>query len=419
MDNQHDPFLDPSPPPRVASWRETAAGILALAPALFIGQLGWVGMKVTDTALLGHVGTHALAAASLSDLWTMASGVLIQGRVLGIFVGNAVGAAKAGTAPWQLAGEWLQVSVAVLGAISCFVMGLWAATGPVLRLTRADAALIPDASYFSLVLLACIPARVLFSQLQQYLSAQRIVKPAAAVALVGLAANLLLGYLLVLGVPTGPSRFGGYGFPACPIVTSAVEWLQLLALAGLFCLCLGYGRQGWPQAVGWCGVSPAFVTKSRVREYLKLYVPAALSIASDFWRMSAVGAFAASLSTLDLAVFTASYRVMWISLVLTGSLTGGVGIKVAQALGASRPHDARRCVVAGLGLACVALAAVAALILAAPRPLAAIFSSDASVLDAFVRARLGPCLAAEARSPEITERTRDRPRLGSASPQSR
>jgi len=352
MDNQHDPFLDPSPPPRVASWRETAAGILALAPALFIGQLGWVGMKVTDTALLGHVGTHALAAASLSDLWTMASGVLIQGRVLGIFVGNAVGAAKAGTAPWQLAGEWLQVSVAVLGVISCFVMGLWAATGPVLRLTRADAALIPDASYFSLVLLACIPARVLFSQLQQYLSAQRIVKPAAAVALVGLAANLLLGYLLVLGVPTGPSRFGGYGslaphlptplptpphtsahlrrygFPACPIVTSAVEWLQLLALAGLFCLCLGYGRQGWPQAVGWCGVSPAFVTKSRVREYLKLYVPAALSIASDFWRMSAVGAFAASLSTLDLAVFTASYRVMWISLVLTGSLTGGVGIKV-------------------------------------------------------------------------------------------
>ena len=38
--------------------------------------------------------------------------------------------------------------------------------------------------------------------------------------------------------------------------------------------------------------------------YLRLYVPAALSIASDFWRMSAVGAFAARLSTLDLAVRT-------------------------------------------------------------------------------------------------------------------
>ena len=45
----------------VVSYRAAASKILALAPAIFIGRLGWVGMKVTDTALLGHVGTHALA----------------------------------------------------------------------------------------------------------------------------------------------------------------------------------------------------------------------------------------------------------------------------------------------------------------------------------------------------------------------
>ena len=111
------PFLSSPPTPPVASWRSLTYVIVALAPSLFISRLGWVGMKVTDTALLGHVGTHALAASSLSDLWTMASGVFIQGRVLGIFVGNAVGAAKAGTAPWSVAGEWFQVSVAVLGVI--------------------------------------------------------------------------------------------------------------------------------------------------------------------------------------------------------------------------------------------------------------------------------------------------------------
>ena len=118
------PFLSSPPTPPVASWRSLTYGIVALAPSLFISRLGWVGMKVTDTALLGHVGTHALAASSLSDLWTMASGVFIQGRVLGIFVGNAVGAAKAGTAPWSVAGEWFQVSVAVLGVIALAVMGL-------------------------------------------------------------------------------------------------------------------------------------------------------------------------------------------------------------------------------------------------------------------------------------------------------
>ena len=193
------PFLLATPP--VASWRSLTWDILALAPAIFISRLGWVGMKVTDTALLGHVSTHALAASSLSDIWTMASGVFIQGRVLGIFVGNAVGAAKAGTAPWSVAGEWFQVSIAVLGVIALVVMGLWALTEPVLTLFGEEPSLVSDASFFSLVLMACIPARVLFSQLSQYFSAQGIVKPSMQVALIGLAANLTLGFVFVLGVP--------------------------------------------------------------------------------------------------------------------------------------------------------------------------------------------------------------------------
>ena len=214
------PFLSSPPTPPVASWRSLTYGIVALAPSLFISRLGWVGMKVTDTALLGHVGTHALAASSLSDLWTMASGVFIQGRVLGIFVGNAVGAAKAGTAPWSVAGEWFQVSVAVLGVIALAVMGLWAITEPVLRLFGYSSRLLSDASFFSLVLMACIPARVLFSQLSQYLAAQGIVKPSMQVALIGLAVNLALGLVLVVGVPfehfsANASSAGGAAPSAC------------------------------------------------------------------------------------------------------------------------------------------------------------------------------------------------------------
>ena len=44
-------------------------------------------MKSTDTALLGHTSGDALSAAALSDLYTMCTAVLIQGRVLGILVG--------------------------------------------------------------------------------------------------------------------------------------------------------------------------------------------------------------------------------------------------------------------------------------------------------------------------------------------
>ena len=62
------------------------------------------------------------------------------------------------------------------------------------------------------------------------------------------------------------------------------------------------------------------ITSERFVAYIKMYAPAALAIASDFWRMTAVGAVAATLGEDDLGVFNASYRVMWMALTLTGSL---------------------------------------------------------------------------------------------------
>ena len=63
-----------------------------LAMPIFITRVSYVGMKTTDTALLGHVSGQALSAAALSDLWTMCTAVLIQGRVLTILVGQSIGA---------------------------------------------------------------------------------------------------------------------------------------------------------------------------------------------------------------------------------------------------------------------------------------------------------------------------------------
>ena len=62
--------------------------------------------------------------------------------------------------------------------------------------------------------------------------------------------------------------------------------------------------------------------------------------------------------------------------------------QVGQALGAVRPLDARRSVIAGFCLAGCALVVLAAAILLIPRPLASIFSSDSEVLDKFVEVRL-------------------------------
>ena len=117
--------------------------IVKLAIPLFLSSASWVsekltfslpfvyyippspqvGMKATDTALLGHLaeeGTLYLSAVAVADLWTSSTGVFIQGRVLGTFVGQAVGAGKP-----AMAGVWLQVSLACLAPLAIVPLILW------------------------------------------------------------------------------------------------------------------------------------------------------------------------------------------------------------------------------------------------------------------------------------------------------
>jgi hypothetical protein len=50
-----------------------------------------------------------------------------------------------------------------------------------------------DAWYYAAVLCACIPARVVFSQITQFFSAQRKMSPAVVCSVFGMIANLIAG----------------------------------------------------------------------------------------------------------------------------------------------------------------------------------------------------------------------------------
>ena len=51
------------------SYAADAIDMLNLAIPIAISRLAWVGMKTTDTALIGHTGTTYLSASAISDLW--------------------------------------------------------------------------------------------------------------------------------------------------------------------------------------------------------------------------------------------------------------------------------------------------------------------------------------------------------------
>jgi MATE family multidrug resistance protein len=255
-------------------------------------------MKTTDTALLGHVSGEALSASALSDLWTMCSRVLMNGRILGVLVGGAVGAGNP-----KLAGIYLQVSYVVLAFMSVVVFFCWQLTEQVWLAFGSDPEISKMAGYYAQVLSLAIPGILAFGQLSQFFSAQRIMHPEVNSASIGLAMNLVFGLIFVLGWPSSIfSGFTGFGFIACPIITAVVTYVQLAILL------IVYVRIQKLHAPCWDGWNMSEITWARVKTFCDLYIPAALSSASDFWRVAVIGAIAAKLGEEEVAVFNTSYR---------------------------------------------------------------------------------------------------------------
>lgn len=357
----------------IPSLMEEGWDILRLGVPIFIARLSWVGMKTTDTALLGHVSSEALAAAALSDLWTMCTMVLLTGQVLGVFIGGAVGAGNP-----KLAGIYLQVSFVVLGSMSLIVFTAWNLTEQVWVAFGSDPEIAAMAGYYARVLSFAIPGILVFGQMSQFFSAQRIMNPEVNSASFGLIMNLVLGLIFVLGWPI--DGFGGYGFAACPIVTAAVTYLQLALLM------IVYVKIQRLHETCWGGWDWSEITKVRIVAFSELYVPAALAFASDFWRTGVIGAVAAKLGEQEVAVFNTSYRIMWIALVLVGSLSGASAINMSLRLGGMNPKGAKQAGYVGVSMATIMLLILSTAIIFDSRLFGMIFTQDKEFLDMFEEA---------------------------------
>lgn len=341
---------------------------VVLGIPIFLAMLSWVGMKTTDSALLGHVSAQALAAAALSDLWTMCSGVFLQGPVLGILCGAAVGAGNP-----KLAGIYLQVSLVVLAGVVALVFALWWITGPVWRTLGQESELATMAGTYARLLAWSLPGQLLFGQLSQFFSAQRIMHPEVMASSLALALNLLLGLIFVLGIPI--PNFDGFGFVACPLVTTTVVYLQVFVFWYVF---IHLQRLHEPCWGGWIWKE---ITLDRIRTFADLYVPAALGLSSDFWRVAVIGGMTARLGELDVAIFNTSYRIMWMVMILVNAVSSAAGIKMTIRLGKMNPLKAQQAGEVGIAMVVAVLVLIGGVLAWKIRLVGSIFTGDPEFLD--------------------------------------
>ncbi|CAB9526458.1 Mate efflux family protein (Partial), partial [Seminavis robusta] len=229
--------------------------------------------------------------------------------------------------------------------------------------------------YYARVLSFAIPAIVAFRQFSNFFSAQRIMHPERNSAMVGLSLNLILGLVFVLGWPI--PGFEGYQFTACPIVTVAVTYIQLATLVIVYL---------WRQKLHepcWGGWDWNEITWARINTYCELYFPAAMSLASDFWRVAVIGAIAARLGEEQVAVFNTSYRIMWIALIMVGAMSNASAINMSIRLGKNQPEGARQAGYVGIAMATAILTVLSTLILCHSDWFGRIFTEDPVFLQMF------------------------------------
>lgn len=219
--------------------------------------------------------------------------------------------------------------------------------------------------------------------------------------------NLVFGLQFVLGIPFADYK---YGFWACPIVTTLVEWFLVLVYVVYYCGYCGYHDKCWP--TGWSPLRDIFLApllscgsgaserfayynkeiKPKMWEFIKLAAPSTLAIGSDFWRMSAIGLYSGTLGTNSVAVFNSSYRIAWMNTVIIGSFSSACATQLSIALGLGDGKLCKRVRNIGISIVFLFLFITVAASVVFIEDLARVFSSDPEVIQLYVECKWGMAL---------------------------
>jgi len=183
-------------------------------------------------------------------------------------------------------GLHLQRAILVLMLLFVPIAGIWLSSEYIFSsLLGQDPALAEHAAIFLKGLLPGAPAFLIFECVKKYLQAQGIMKASTYVLFVVFPLNVVLNYVLVW------NKYIGMGYIGAPIATSISYWSMLLLL--LLYIRFVDGRQGWG---GWSRES-----LTGWSEFLKLAIPGAAMVVSEWWAFEVVSLAASYLGTVSLA----------------------------------------------------------------------------------------------------------------------
>lgn len=334
--------------------------LAGLAWPVSLGGLGLLAMGAVDVAVVGRLGSRPLAALAAGNLWSYGVLVPLQFMLAGL---DPLVAQAAGAGDRRAVG--LGLTRGLLGAALLSVPGvlLMRQASFFLALLGQPAELLPLAQRWCEISAWTAPALLIFQVLRTWLQALGILRPITVVVMLANVLNLALNLGLVLG---------WWGMPALGVAGSALATglSRLAILAGL----LYAGRETlgslWPRGGGAWALRPTL-------EVLWLGAPAAAQVGLEVWAFQTCALMMGWIGETALAANAVVLNLSSLSFMVPLGISTAAAVRVGNLIGAELPW--RRAAWSAVGLGAGVMLGFAALFLALPGPLAAVFTEDPAV----------------------------------------
>jgi MATE family multidrug resistance protein len=326
---------------------------LALAAPLAAANLAQIAMGVTNTVMVGRLGSAPLAAAGLGGMLYFAGGVVLQGILFAVapLVAHALGAEDRAAAG-RIAGAGLVLA----GLLALPFAAALASLDRPLRALGYDPALAGEIGGYLRALAWGGPAFLCFAALRSVLAALSYTRPVMAVLVVGVASNAALNWSLI---------FGHLGMPALGVAgsgyaSSVNQWLVLAGLAFL--------TRGMPRVASLHMLRGAVAASwTAMRDILGLGLPIGAMRGIEVGVFLAAGILMGLFGAAALAAHQIVINCASISFMVPLGLAQAATVRVAYQLGAGRPYAARQAAFLALALGAAFMVGAAIVLAAFPR----------------------------------------------------
>jgi MATE family multidrug resistance protein len=347
-------------------WRAELHAMIVLAVPVVLSELGWMAQGVVDTIMVGRLGPAAIGAVALGNAVFYTPSLFGFGLLLGL---DTLVAQAYGRKDYDGCHRWLAQGIYLALLVTPAIMlALWAASYGYARFGIVAAVAAPAASYLRVLNFSTLPL-LIYAASRRYLQGVGQVR---VVTITFVGANLLnwAGNWMLI--------YGHWGAPAMGVRGSALSTVvaRIFMALALLGFAWRYERsRGHPLFRHWAGPVVA-----EIKQLIRIGAPAAGQILAEVGAWNLATLAAGWLTPVALATHQIALNYAALTYMVPLGVGSAAAVSVGHAVGAGNPARARRAgwLALGLGTGFMLLAAVVFLV--APRPLIALYTSDAQVM---------------------------------------